>query len=181
MTGANSVKDFGGVIAGFAIMFFFATLGIALLYGAAELSVWALEWASSLFGIAFLTCLLVFLPLSIIPRTRGFSGNGLYLTSYLFGAILWVLSMAFVYLEWGLFPVILGLILGGVGVVPIAMIATIVEGQWAILGNLVVLIGLTIGLRIFGYWLIEKAAERAILLADAEAKENHAAPARRLD
>jgi hypothetical protein len=72
--------------------------------------------------------------------------------------------MAFVYLEWGLFPVILGLVLGGIGVVPIALFATIVEGRWDVFWNVIVLIGLTYGLRALGFWLVEKAAERSIII-----------------
>jgi len=181
MSTAANLKDFGGVIAGIAIMLVIASIGIALLLGAAELSVWALEWAPAVFGIAFSICLLLLLPLAIIPATRGLSGNGFYLASYVFGVILWILSMAFVYIEWGLFPVIIGLILGGIGVVPIAILASIFEGQWAVLGNLTVLIVLTIGLRIFGVWLVEKAAERAILMADVKARREQIEPARRLD
>ena len=89
--------------------------------------------------------------------------------------------MAFVYIEWGLFAVIIGLVLAGIGVIPIAILATIVEGQWGVLGNIGALIVLTIGLRIFGYWLVEKAAERAITIAEAKARAEHATPARRLD
>ncbi|TRD11710.1 hypothetical protein FGU71_07425 [Erythrobacter insulae] len=181
MSTSDKLKDFGGVVAGFGIIAVLSILGVALLYGAAEFSVWALEWAPSIFGVAFAICLLVFLPLSAIGSTRGFAGNGFYLASYLFGLVLWVLAMAFVYIEWGLFAVIIGLVLGGIGVVPIAILAAILEAQWTVLGNIAVLIALTIGLRIFGYWLIEKAAERAIMLANEKARAQQATPARRLD
>ena len=181
MSLTQNAKDFGGMALGLVLILGLAALGIAILFGAAELSVWALEWAMPVFGSLFLICLLILMPLSIPPATRGFAGNGLYISSYIFGLILWVLSMAFVYIEWGLLPVILGLVVAGVGVIPIAILAAIIEGQWVVLGNIALLIGLTFGLRVFGYWLIEKSAERAILRAAGKANSDYVARARRLD
>jgi hypothetical protein len=45
----------------------------------------------------------------------------------------------------------------GVGVVPIAMLATLFHGQWSHLGELIVLVILTFGSRFFALWLEEKA------------------------
>jgi hypothetical protein len=170
MSTSDNLKTFGGVLTGFALVAGLAIFGIAILYGAAELSLWALEWAPSIFGAILLICIVILLPLAIIPASRGFAGNGFYVASYIFGIILWVLAMAFVYIEWGLFAVIIGLVLAGVGVVPIAILATIVEGQWGVLANLAMLLALTYGLRVFGFWLVEKSAERAILKAAEKAR-----------
>lgn len=181
MSKAGNLKEIGGAIAGFSILIGIAAIGIGLLYGAAELSVWAIEWAPAIFGVVLLLCLIVLAPLSAIHPARGFAGNGFYIASYLFGLILWVLAMAFTYSVWGLTAVIIGLVFFGVGVVPVAILAAIIEGQWGVLGNLAILIALTFGLRIFGVWLVEKAAERAMEIVNARSRSDHAKPARRLD
>ncbi len=49
---------------------------------------------------------------------------------------------------WGVFGVFVGLFMGGIGVVPIAMFATSVKGQWMPLIELVVLAVMTFASRI---------------------------------
>jgi hypothetical protein len=181
MSLSNKAKDIGVTLFGIAILLGILTLGIAILYGAAELSLWALEWAPAVVGTAIVLCLFVMTPLSLIPSTRGIAGNGLYIASYAFGFALWILAMAFIYVTWGLMPVIIGLLLGVIGVVPIGIIASIVEGHWVVLGNLATLLLLTYLTRGLGIWLIQKAADREIALAEERARAELTFPARRLD
>lgn len=60
---------------------------------------------------------------------------------------------------WGPIAVIIGLFIFGIGVVPIAMLATLFNGMWIELGFLVLAIILTFGFRFFGIGLVEKARE----------------------
>ena len=55
--------------------------------------------------------------------------------------------------------VFIGLFLAGIGVVPIAIIATAIEGEWTVVGELIFLILLTYGSRYFGFKLAERADE----------------------
>ena len=45
----------------------------------------------------------------------------------------------------------------GVGVVPIAILATLFKGTWSNLGLLIVLTLLTFGTGVYAYWISEKA------------------------
>jgi hypothetical protein len=56
---------------------------------------------------------------------------------------------------WGLGAVLLGLFLGGIGVVPIAMLATLLKGMWAPLAELVVLTIMTFASRAGAFSLAE--------------------------
>lgn len=56
---------------------------------------------------------------------------------------------------WGVPGVVIGLLLGGVGVVPVAMLATLTHGMWEPLAELAGLVVLTFGSGILGLWLWE--------------------------
>src|SRR3546814_1522462 len=64
------LKDVGGMAAGFVVMLAFLAIPIMFLMGAAEFSIWALDWIPGAIGIAILACLVI-MPLAIIPATRG--------------------------------------------------------------------------------------------------------------
>ena len=57
----------------------------------------------------------------------------------------------------GWLAVIIGIFLGGVGVVPIGMLAAIFNGEWGILGTLFMCIVLTYGSRAIGTMLVESS------------------------
>jgi hypothetical protein len=48
---------------------------------------------------------------------------------------------------------VIGLFMMGVGIVPIAMSATLFKGMWNILGQLVILTVLTFGTRAYALWI----------------------------
>jgi len=62
---------------------------------------------------------------------------------------------------WGGVALFIGLFLAGVGVVPIAMLATLINGEWATLGQIVLLLVFTFGFRTLGYHFAKKADELA--------------------
>ena len=47
----------------------------------------------------------------------------------------------------------------GVGVIPIAMLATLFKGMWSTFAQLIILLILTFGARAFGTYLAERAEE----------------------
>lgn len=55
----------------------------------------------------------------------------------------------------------IGLFLAGVGVIPLAMLATLVNAMWSELGQLVLLLGIMFGVQAWGYALIAKASRNA--------------------
>jgi hypothetical protein len=74
--------------------------------------------------------LIIVLPISLLKKAKGISGTILFFSSYLFGMQLWLSGLMLSLQIWGIWAVIIGLLFFGVGVVPIAMIATLVTGKW---------------------------------------------------
>jgi hypothetical protein len=167
MSIATRVKDIGFGILGLLVMVGMLAIGVGLLVGAASFSLWVLKWTPTAFEITLAVSLFVLGPLALIPQTRAFSALGYMIASFSFGAIMWVWGMAFTYTVWGLFAVIHGLVIFGVGVVPIAMLAALVHGDWGDLVGFVIMAVLTYGCRMLAMWLGQKADERAARLASA--------------
>ena len=106
-----------------------------------------LPWVAFISQTTFKLVVFIILPLAIPKATRGFSSIALLISSFVFGVILWIQELLLTWSIWGLGAVVIGLLLVGVGVVPIAMLATLIEGMWGPLINLVLLIILTFGSR----------------------------------
>src|SRR3546814_7199874 len=100
------LKDVGGMAAGFVVMLAFLAIPIMFLMGAAEFSIWALDWIPGAIGIAILACLVI-MPLAIIPATRGLASTLFGLALFVFGACLWLYALAFTYIEWGMLGVVI--------------------------------------------------------------------------
>lgn len=147
----------GGVVIGIGIFVAILLLIGLLVEGGAWLSAKAYPWLQTISAITLIVLVVVLLPLSFFSRTRSFSGSGILISSYVFGLTLWVWGFLLTYVLWGGFAVILGLFLFGVGVVPIAMLATLFKGMWPTLGELVFLTVLVFGLRFTAFWLLAKA------------------------
>jgi len=168
MSVAAKTKEVGFGVVGFALLIVVLAIGMALLEGVATFSIWVLRWTFPAFSITFFISIIVLFPLSLIPPARVVSAVGFLFASFAFGTILWLWGMAYTYSTWGILPVVLGLFLGGIGVIPIAMFAALVHGDWANLGLFLVSAALTIGLRVLAHWLAEKADERAARLSATE-------------
>lgn len=168
MTIIARVKSSGSVFLGFAIMIGMMAIGIGLLTGAAVFSIWILKWTFPAITITLILAVVALLPLSLIPATRGIAAIGFLIASLIFGAILWLWGMGYTYSVWGLFAVIVGLLFFGVGVVPIAMFAALVHGDWGNLGMFAFAGVVTIGFRMLANWLAKKADERAFHLSRSE-------------
>lgn len=130
-----NVKDTLAGLGGFLIMGAFLVVGLAIagvfMLGPAWASTKLLPWFSVLTWIAFALAVFILLLLAIPRATRGFSSVALFIASYVFGATLWMEGLLLTLGLWGLGAVFIGLFLAGVGVVPIAMLATLLKGMWA--------------------------------------------------
>lgn len=132
-------------------------LFIAALFiqGAAWVSEKLLPWFSMLTLFTFGLEVFILLPLAIPKYTRGFSSIALYISSYIFGATLWMEGLLLTLIIWGPIAVLIGLFIAGVGVVPIAMLATLIKTMWGPLLELVLLTILTFASRIGAISLAE--------------------------
>lgn len=79
--------------------------------------------------------ILILLPLTHIKTTRYRAGTWMYLGSFVYALAAWMLGFLITLEYWGVFAVILGLVLLGIGVVPLGIAAALVHADWtALLG-----------------------------------------------
>ncbi len=128
--------------------------------------VWAADklmpWLVTASTYALLVCIFIFLPLCIFRKTRPWAGVGFVYASLLFGAMLFAYSCLFVVFAWGYGALAVGLILAGVGVVPVALLAAIFHGEWTVFWELLFGVVLTFGPRVLGTWLTTPKEERVL-------------------
>lgn len=155
------LKSIGGFIIGIAVFLGIIFLAIFLIQGGVWLGAKVLPWLSVVMWLVFALDILIILPLGIFKKTKGASAIGLVVSSYVYGLTLWFWALLLTYLIWGAIAVFIGLFIAGVGVVPIAMLATAIRGEWAITGEIVLLLVLTFGSRMLGFYFAQRADELA--------------------
>lgn len=164
----EKLKNFGYYtlgIAGFLLVLF---IGVVMIKGAVWLGEHALQWLIDFSWIVFAINLFILFPLGLFRKTGIMGGMGMYISSYVFGLTLWFLGLLLTYFTWGFFGVFIGLVLGGVGVVPVAMLAMLINGELFTLLVLVILIVLTFGSRSLGIYLASRAEEKQNLLREVK-------------
>lgn len=154
---SDRLKDAGNWLLGIVALLAILAIPALFLLGAEWLSERLLPWFILASTLVFVFVLFVVLPLSVIRRCRGVAAISSLVASYVFGVTLWMWALLLTLALWGTWAVVVGLFLMGVGVVPIAMLATLFKGMWSILGQLVVLTVLTFGTRFYALWIGEKA------------------------
>lgn len=154
-----NVKETLGAIGGLALMLAIAAVGIAIVIAFILGGVWGskhlLPWLTVISFVVFAIVIFVLLPLAIPRATRGFSSISMLIASYVFGATLWMFGLLLTYFTWGVVAVIIGLVFFGVGVVPIALLATLFKGMWGPFFTLILLAIATYGCRIGAMSLAE--------------------------
>lgn len=148
------LKALGSYLTGVCLLLAIISLIEALLAGTAWISDHLLPWFSKASLVAGTVLFLVLLPLSVVKRARPFSGPLILLVSFIFGITLWMEGFLVTLSTWGTFAVIFGLFFAGIGVVPIAILASIIHRSWAVLMELVILAVFAFGCRIFAFWLM---------------------------
>lgn len=94
----------------------------------------AAEWVTAL-------SVCVLLPTRLIARAEVFSRVGFGLAAWVFGVMLWLSSWALVYRDWGRVAATLGVVIGGVMVVPMGVVAALAGHEWNdALGAVVILL-----------------------------------------
>ncbi len=110
----------------------------------------------SLSVVVFAFNILICLPLTFFDKAKHFSGKALFLSSYFYGTLLWLGCLVITFNLWGWVGIIIGLILLGIGVVPIAILAAALAGLWPTVGHIILLIVLMFITRRFGTSLLSK-------------------------
>jgi amino acid transporter len=155
----DTLKSIGSFLLGICILVGVMFILMMFIKGGVWLSERVYPWLVILTTIALLVVILVLLPLAIFRRTRAFAGGGIYLASYVFGLTLWAWSLLISYTIWGVTGIVIGLLLGGIGVVPIAILATLFHGMWSMVGQLLLVTAMTFGARFLGIWVVAKSED----------------------
>jgi hypothetical protein len=155
MADALRLKEAANWLLGLAIMVAVFLLIALFLHGIVWASDKALPWLLLAGSRTFDACFIL-LPLCISKKTRAWAGLGYYLASFVFGVALWAFSCIVAFGHWGYVGLIIGLLLAGVGVFPVALLAVLVHAEWSIGGWLLVGLVLTFGTRFVGVALSEE-------------------------
>lgn len=152
----RGLKNIGMVLLGLAVVAGLILISVLFIEGA----IWAtvkltpiLETANEL---ALCATVLLLIPASL-KIGRGLSAVGYLVISYIFGITLWMFGLIVAYAIWGVVGIIVGLGFLGLGVVPVALIASLLHGEWYAIANLAFGIVLTFGTRAFAAFLAAKA------------------------
>jgi hypothetical protein len=159
-----------------------ALLGALFISGASWVTYKLLPLFQRLAIVALCLSLLVSLPLAVARRTRRLSSRAIFVASYIFGATLWIDSFQVAASIWGAGGLIIGFVIVaiglipvstgwrkrfgpwrgglmelaavlGVGVVPVAMLAAMLNGMWQVVIELTLLLVATIGCRVLALHL----------------------------
>lgn len=163
MSGTSKIKSVFESIAGLFLMvgFFALSVGLIVLFlkGATFMAEHFLPFLSNASAILFWLLLLLALPISFIKATRGVMSIVFLISSYVFGLTGWLIGFILTYYYWGAFWLIVGLFLGGIGVVPLGLLASGFNDGWNQFWNLLFILVLTYATRFYGFWLSEKYEE----------------------
>ena len=148
-------------------LYFIGTIvAVALFFvGAQIISEYLLPTFQMISVYVFLILLIICLPLSFVKQFR----KGMYYifnySSYVFGFTVWMWGYLLCLIIWGFWAVFVGLMVMGVGVVPIAILACMFKGEWGVILELIILIFLTFGSRAYAFRLQEKMTSANLLLS----------------
>lgn len=154
----------GGLVIGLIVLALLVALSVTFLFGLTWVSAKVSPWLKPTFLLALAASIFLCGPLALFRRTRGTAAALLMIASYVFGAILWITALLLTYQLWGTLAVIIGLLILGVGIVPIALLATIFSAEWWHLADLVVLLLLTFGIRFLALWLADKTGGKQVII-----------------
>lgn len=164
----EKLKNFGYYVLGIAGLLLLLLVSVAMIKGAVWIGEHALQWLINFSWIVFAINLFILLPFGLFRKTGMVGGMGMYISSYVFGLTLWFLGLLLTYFTWGFFGIFIGLVLGGVGVVPVAMLAMLLNGEFFTLVVLIVLTILTFGARALGIYLTSRAEEKRNTISEVK-------------
>jgi invasion protein IalB len=130
------------VIVGFVALIFFAALFST---GHEWVSKIVREYLDIAAIIALAVCGFILLPCALFRATRTFSAYGVFISSVIFGAFTWIFGFLVTLQYWGVFGVLIGLSVVGVGVVPLGILAAAFDSNWSAVGRLALGLVFTFG------------------------------------
>ncbi|MCP4177206.1 MAG: hypothetical protein GY756_05510 [bacterium] len=146
-------------------------VGIAILIGALFIfslfvkgGVWFADTLFPLFIYASIVLLILdivlFLPLSLFKNTKLVAGKWIFFSSYLFGVTLWIWCLILTYKAFGWIGILIGVILLGIGIVPVGFVGALLTGHMLIVLYLIFFVVITYGARRVGSSILMKFADQ---------------------
>ena len=90
-------------------------------------------------------------PNEFYKKNKKIAGKGLVFSSFIFGITVWLLGAIITFSYWGIVALIIGLVLMGVGVIPMGMVACFINGLWIeliflVIGSIIIFVTRAYGL-----------------------------------
>ena len=162
------INSLSGCLLGIIFLVGIGLIALLFIQGGVWLSEKALPYFLGLARITFAVVVAILLPMTAFHRTQRFAASGLINAAALFGITLWVWGLVLTYNLWGGGAVLVGIFLLGVGVVPLAMLATLMAQMWQPFGQLILLALLTYGTRRLGKKLTHQLQQEEQKIYEAE-------------
>jgi hypothetical protein len=105
----------------------------------------AIDLIPTIFEWMIAATLLIFTPMAIFRRSRHIAAAAFMIETPIFAFLLWASSAVVVYIDWGLWPVILSTLGVGIGTVITAAFFTITTGTWPEIIGLAIMVVVTVG------------------------------------
>jgi hypothetical protein len=150
------LKAFGAILLGISVLLAMAVLVGLFFVGVVRVSAEAFFYSTWVYQSALLLCIFLFLPLSLFHRTRMIASWGFFAASYAFGICLWIFCLIATWNYWGMLAVFAGMVIAGIGVVPLAIIASAFNSDWTAVIVATIGLILTFGSRGLALWLAAK-------------------------
>lgn len=141
---------FGGMISLVLIALPIIVIVLAIVVGVVFQDV--IQWVNNVLGILFF--LLLFL--SIVPRFRAVTGSLIVLEAYAWFLVLWINCAVVTYAMWGVWGIVIGILLAGIGVYITAILAALFSGEFAIAGIIILTLAIIMGIQALGLWISTK-------------------------
>lgn len=165
-----AINGFSGCLVAALVLVGVTLLTLMFLRGGVWLGEKALPIFQWLARITLGVVVIILLPMATYHKTQRAAANGLVQASSLFGITLWVWALVLTYSLWGGGAVLVGIFLLGVGVVPMAMVATAIAKMWPTFWQLMALAALAYGTRRIGKKLLLKLRMREEKIYETEAE-----------
>lgn len=157
--GGGMKEKLGGVLAGVGGVVLFAgtlVVSVFLLHGIVRFFELFGDKLATICGWLFLLTL-VLLLLSPIRVLRSPMAIIIYTITYVWGAFVWLFSAYVCYALWGIAALVIGIVMGGVGVLPVALAAYVFHGYFADAGWLLLALVFVLAFRSVSIWLMIKS------------------------
>jgi hypothetical protein len=106
--------------------------------------------------LAVIVCVLI--PMAFIRRFRGPASKGMLLMSFIIGITTWLLGAVATFASFGWIGLIIGLVLLGVGVVPLGIVGALFSlNEWTLAISLCAMTAITLLIRALGFYIAIKA------------------------